>query len=193
MNPIYQLYELFCQQVKLNPGKIAITYGEKSITYLNLAYEVEMIANMLAEHGVAKNDYVIVYMTNSIEAVKSMLAVHKIGAVVMPLDISLPAARVQKAYDDSHAAVVLCNSEASSRSLDAKIIFVKPENVDSSMQLEISPLSKCSDKEIAFCIYTSGSEGRPKGVLLPHNTIYNQIQGKNNFLGFPRIVYYAKV
>ncbi|GJM68502.1 hypothetical protein HMSSN036_07180 [Paenibacillus macerans] len=178
------LYALFYGQVELNPHKTAITFNEKSITYLQLAYEVEFIASRLLEVGIVQNDRVIVYMPNSIDAVKAMLAVHKIGAVVLPLDSSLPAVRIQKTFHDSGASVIICNSEETAAPLDAATLIIHPDHVKPDSGVADVSLSKFLDNELAFCIHTSGSEGKPKGVLLPHDTVCNQIEGKKQLLGF---------
>jgi amino acid adenylation domain-containing protein len=193
--PMAHLYTLFSEQVKLHPDKIALSCGEHSITYLQLASEVEKTTTLLKQNNIVAGNYVIIYMTNSIEAIQSMLAIHKIGAVVLPLDVSLPLERIKRTYEDTHAAVVLSNHDKLSTLMDVNTIVIPSHNVNEvgdtefqtseSMTLEYaaSTIHQCSEQDIAFCIYTSGSEGKPKGVLLPHHTICNQIEGKKQLLG----------
>lgn len=189
------LYTLFYEQVELHRDKIALTCGEQSMTYLQLACEVEKTATLLEQHNIVAGDYVIIYMTNSIEAIQSMLAIHKIGAVVLPLDVSLPLERIKRTYEDTHAAVVLSNHDKLSTLMDVNTIVIPSLNVNKDGDTELClseyqasenvmpSLYRRSETDIAFCIYTSGSEGKPKGVLLPHHTICNQIEGKKQLLG----------
>ncbi|MFC3745656.1 AMP-binding protein [Paenibacillus sp. GCM10012306] len=177
------LYALFYEQVEYVPHKFAITYNERSITYLQLACGVDSISNRLLEMGIVPNDRVIIYMPNSIDTVKAMLAVHKVGALVLPLDSSLPETRVQKIFHDSQATVIICGSDEIAASLDALTFVIPTYYVDPDSVAPTTTLSNFLDNELAFCIYTSGSEGKPKGVLLPHETVYNQIEGKKQLLG----------
>ena len=176
------LYANFYQMVINYPQKTALVHDKNEVTYTELEWMVEEIEHKLLERSVSPGNFVIVCMTNSVEAVAAMLAIHKVGAVVLPLDVSLPINRIQKIYKDCDVSLILCNEESKSLISDVNVLMIEfHKPIHQSIRVEES-YSSYIVNETAFCIYTSGSNGIPKGVLLSHRGVCNQIQGKTQLL-----------
>jgi non-ribosomal peptide synthetase component F len=118
-----------------------------------------------------------------------MLAIIRIGYVYVPLDLSLPPARLSVIVKDCEANLIVCQEStlASAQGLRAS---------DTSI-LNISEISSSSDKQVeiragpttpAFLLYTSGSTGVPKGNLLSQAGFINCLAAKSRFLSLGREV-----
>ncbi|SHO44480.1 amino acid adenylation domain-containing protein [Anaerocolumna xylanovorans] len=177
------LYEMFEQQVKQTPEKIACIYldedrKEQRITYQQLDAKSSYLANKLQELGVKKEVAVGVYTKRSIQTFISILGILKAGGIYLPLDLSYPNNYINNILDEINPKVIIANHELAKNFETDITIF------------DIDCLSVISDEVItefhrentlnstAIIMYTSGSTGRPKGVKHKQLQVINRI----NFL-----------
>ena len=85
---------LFAAQVARTPEAVAVTFGDRSMTYRELDEAANRLAHLLAGHGVGPGACVALLLSRSAEAIVAMLAVLKTGAAYLPIDPALPAARI---------------------------------------------------------------------------------------------------
>jgi len=140
------LHELVERQVDRTPDATAVLAGDRELTYRELDERANQVANALLANGIGRGDRVAVRLPRGPALVAALLGVLKSGAAYVPLDPSLPTARVDLLLADSGA---------------------KPLP-DSGNAATTRPNVPVDPEDIAYCIYTSGSTGRPKGVLVPH-------------------------
>jgi amino acid adenylation domain-containing protein len=140
----------------------------------------------LKKQGVGKNDFVALYMSNSIEMVLSLFATLYCNAVVIPINIDLPMEQISRILSESNPKIILYNEHA-----------VRTQQVNNYGNISTFPVD-CSKldrndklgndllthelKDLAYCIFTSGSSGPPKGVLLTYEGILNHIEAKISLL-----------
>ncbi len=170
---------------KKQKDKIAIIFREKRITYKELNSRVNRLANALMAHGVKKGTKVGLLFNNSNEFVESIYAVFKIGGIVVPLNTRLTSQEISNLVDHSGSSALIFDSSflekveairQKSQKID-RYIIVNDEKRGSFLHYE-SLLQKASSREPegirveepdeACIIYTAGTTGRPKGVVLTH-------------------------
>ena len=163
-----------------NPDAIAVKEtGGNHLSYKQLTHRSEQIACALLNANVEPKSTIVVYQEPSIDWICSLLAVMRIGAVYVPFDTNIPIARLKIMLETCQSSVILVHGPtvAKAEQFEAK---------DSMLTIDISTLSntiikttplipKASDP-IAI-LYTSGTTGTPKGVILSHSGLRNQVEG----------------
>ena len=148
-------------------------------TYRELITAVASAASALSRQGVGKGDRVALLSENRPEWVVSYLAVTSLGAVIVPLDAQLTEKEVAVLLADSDAKAV-CVSAATRQKLPkgggvAVISFDAGEGVPFSEMMTAHAEAQLppapSDRDLAAILYTSGTTGDPKGVMLSHGNL----------------------
>ena len=167
------LHGLVSAQAARTPASIAVTSGERSLTYSELERRSNQVARHLQARGVGRETLVGVAVERSVEMVVGLLGILKAGGAYVPLDPTYPKDRLAFMAEDSGLAVVV--TEALHEQLVPAAVRVRLD-VDAAMIAAESdaPLDAMSDAEtLAYVIYTSGSTGKPKGVQIPHRAVVN--------------------
>lgn len=146
----------FEAQVARRPDAVAIVDGERKVTYAHLDGLANRVARALAAQGIGEHSVVAVAMPRSVEMVATVLGILKLGAAFLPIDLSLPADRVEYMLADSGAATVVDLAR-----------YAELSDVDTALLGTWRP----SLNHPAYLIYTSGSTGKPKGVMVSHDGI----------------------
>lgn len=179
--PNNTVYELFQEQVKKSPDKVALEFKEEKLTYQELNGRSNQLANYLRENGVGKESIVGIMMSHSIELVIGILAVLKAGGTYLPIDPNYPVDRVNYMLEDSESSMLLINSDIHEEILHkGKIFNINDVNVDLYSRENLVKINQLNN--LAYIIYTSGSTGKPKGVMIEH-------QGLTNYIWWAKKVY----
>ena len=178
--------ELFEEQCRITPNKVAIAFGDKTLTYEELNKKANQLARFLRdEKKVQPNSFVGILTKRSLEMAVGILAIVKSGAAYVPIDPEYPEERIKYMIEDSLAKTILVD-ESTEKLHDlndyVNIDFSNEKiyNTYSSDNLEV--INKPSD--LMYLIYTSGSTGKPKGVMLMHRNVNNFIHGLTNIIDF---------
>lgn len=164
--------ELFIEQTIKTPDRVAIEEVDKALTYEQLNEKSTQFAQYLIDRGVSPNDIVCLFMSNSIEAIVSILAIMKIGAVYSPIDISYPKDRTDYILNITEAKVIISNQESLRKKYENVLIFDDAIN----FHYKGETLPEYYDPEsLAYIIFTSGSTGNPKGVMVKRKGLTNYI------------------
>ena len=161
--------ELFLGQARRAPDAPAVVAAGAILTYGELARRSAAVARSLRARGIGPEDRVAVALGRSPVLVAVMLGIARAGAVYVPVDPSLPAARRRLLIEDSAAALVVSTAGADQAN-GARGEVAVDELVSEGWAAKDSGLdgSAVPDSEqLAYVIYTSGSTGRPKGVAIP--------------------------
>ncbi|WEV24180.1 amino acid adenylation domain-containing protein [Streptomyces sp. 71268] len=150
-------------------GPSALTGDHLALTYRELDDAASRLAHTLIAHGVRRGDRVAIALPRTVEAVTALLAVHKAGAVYLPVDPDYPAERVRFTLTDAEPALALVapgQHLPTPADLPTLTLPVGPATpvpaTDPGTWRALRPDSA------AYVIYTSGSTGRPKGVVVTH-------------------------
>lgn len=166
------VHEAVSEAARRHPGRVAVTDADGALSYAQLDWYADAMAQHLVDKGVQEGDRVLLWARKSCSVVIAMQAVLRIGAVYVPLDGALPAGRVALVARDC-AAVMVCTTSERAGGLapwleDTVGLADIEEPADSAARL---PYYRAQQNDLAFILYTSGSTGRPKGVAISHGNV----------------------
>jgi amino acid adenylation domain-containing protein len=154
------------------------------ITYGQLRERVTRLAGWLTANGAAKNDRIAVCLPKRIPSVECILASLYMGGVYVPIDFTAPVERVKKIVEDAGAVRIFAlpdmGSALAATGIETDRISVL-ENVDSitatdalpgAAEISVGAPADVDADDLAAFLYTSGSTGNPKGVMLSHRNIH---------------------
>ncbi|MEV0246180.1 amino acid adenylation domain-containing protein [Nocardia sp. NPDC050712] len=154
----------FAEQVARTPGATALISGGQALTYRELGARVNDLARRLSAAGAGPETVVAVALPRSADLVVGLLAVLRVGAAYLPLDVDYPAQRLAYMLDDARPLCVLTSATVADRLPGAAPRTVL---VDSAEPVEVVlPEPMPAGAHLAYVIHTSGSTGNPKGVLI---------------------------
>lgn len=173
------ILETFNEQVSQTPDAIAVVFEEYTLTYAELWKQARHLACTLKELGVQPEVRVGVCIERSLELVVGFLGVLMAGGAYVPLDPDYPLDRLHLMLDDAQAKVLLTQERFQSWFAHRKMQIVCPgkqgwlgteaQEGNTDLALELS------GENAAYILYTSGTTGRPKGVVIPHAALANHM------------------
>ena len=178
--PDVSLTALVSERARSSPGDLAIVDGDRELTYAELETRSERLAAALRARGARPGGMVGVCLERSSALVVSLLAILKTGAACVPLDPAYPAERLRFMVDDAGVGLVVTEPGLveTVRELGPDALSVDPDGDAESAAAEPAPGEDVESPvvdpgSVAFTLYTSGSTGQPKGVLLEHRGLVN--------------------
>jgi amino acid adenylation domain-containing protein len=171
------VHRMFERAVDRRPDTVALLFEDQSITFRELDQRANRLAHYLVERGVGPESLVGLCVHKSIEQVVAMLAILKAGGAYVGLDPTYPAARISQLLADSEAGLLISSSDiAPSIETTAQIFLIDRD----ASELELQPATRLqraeSPEQLAYIIYTSGSSGTPKGVMVEHRNVTSFFQ-----------------
>jgi long-chain acyl-CoA synthetase len=197
------LPELFSITVARFPDNACFTAYEperKSLSYREAAALVSSVARKLRSIGVGRGGKVAVTGKNSPEWAVAYLATLTAGAVVVPIDYQLNAAEISNLIRAGDATVLFCDEEkiAEISSLCGSLSAVfpmapgRPDYIFTLDATNAPPMEPASENDLAAILFTSGTMGQPKGVMLTHrNFVSDCLQAQGNLTVLSTDVFYA--
>ncbi|HYO99702.1 MAG TPA: amino acid adenylation domain-containing protein, partial [Pyrinomonadaceae bacterium] len=176
--PRQSLHELFEEQVERTPEAVAVVYEDTQLTYRELNERANQLAHHLQTHGVAREVLVGVLMERSLEMVVALLGVLKAGGAYVPLNPEYPKQRLSFMIKDARLSVVLSQTWLIEKlpRRQAHIICIDATEPTLDSQSRANPETPVEAEQPAYILYTSGSTGQPKGVVIPHRAITNHMR-----------------
>jgi amino acid adenylation domain-containing protein len=173
--------ERFERQAKKTPNAVAISDGALSLSYRELARRSQAIARWLTREGVGAETVVALLADRGPDLLAAMIGVQRAGAAFLNLDPEQPPARLATILGSS-CATVLLTGRAQSAMVDtlleplvARIVVAELEDaigLESTKSARAAPRASAS---LAYLIYTSGSSGAPKGVMIEQRGLSNHL------------------
>jgi long-chain acyl-CoA synthetase len=168
--------EVLRQRAQQDPDRIAISFEDTSYTYEDLNTRSSRVANALAAAGVRSGDRVAVLDRNRLEHTEVMFGTAKLGATYLPINWRLAPDEVAYVLANSGASIVLIGSDLHGL-LDR--VTTQPRVIDLdaeyagwlASQPTTDPGYEPTASDTALQMYTSGTTGLPKGVLLSHGAL----------------------
>ncbi|HET6978368.1 MAG TPA: amino acid adenylation domain-containing protein, partial [Pyrinomonadaceae bacterium] len=164
--------ELLERQVERTPDAVALVYEEQQLSFAELNRRVNGLAHHLRGLGVGPEVTVALLVERSELSLIGIWGILKAGGGYVPLDVTMPAARVAAVLDDARPAVLLTQSHliADLSEVHASIVLL-----DRAIECgsDEAPPRTTTPENLAYVIYTSGSTGKPKGVAVQHRSLAN--------------------
>jgi amino acid adenylation domain-containing protein len=185
--PLPSYVALFEACVRQHPDAVAVSSRGRALSYAELNRAANRAAHALRAQGVRRDTLVAVLDSRDIELVVAALGVFKAGGAYLPLDPSQPPARWREVLTLSRAPVVW-TSKAWQAELAELPAARRPRILlRESLALEPVPDTDLGEavlpQQLAYAIFTSGSTGVPKGALIEHAGMLNNVWGKLPALG----------
>ena len=162
----------FLEVVKKHPNEVAVVFKDKKYTYKEVDQISTRIANELIRLGAKKEKVVSILTKKSEYIVLASLGVIKSGAAYQPLDPSYPKDRLTFMVKDSSAIILIREKELDDLVDDFKGHTIFTEDL-LSLKDDREIKTRPSPKDLFIMLYTSGSTGVPKGVMLEHGNIFS--------------------
>jgi amino acid adenylation domain-containing protein len=176
--------ELFKQQATLTPDAIALVYKDRRLSYREVDERSDGLAVRLQASGVKPETLVGVRMGRSENLVLGILAILKAGGAYVPLDPSYPQERLSHVIGDSGIQILITSAETRDRfPLGECLTLLDVEERDSALQNLEAVTSTANSHNLAYVMYTSGSTGSPKGVMVEHRNVVNFFTGMDRAIG----------
>ena len=182
------------------PQAIAIDEGDRSMTYAAFAESMRAIAATLHTAGVARHERVGVVLSNGVEACCAIMGALRNNNCFVPMIPTFPAARLAKICKSAAPAALLttaehlplvaetlreCGAAPLVLLLDAENPAQAPVALPDKVKLirrdafaaaDMAPLSLNQEEDLAYIMYTSGTTGAPKGVMICHRAVLSTIK-----------------
>ena len=176
---------LFEAQVRHTPDDTAVQIGDASYSYAELNDRANHLAAALLEFDVSSEVVVGIYLERGIEAVASMLAILKSGGAYVPLDMSVPSGRLQHIIRETRMKAILTSRALSVRLPPSAARMICVDELPPTATTVANPIPTVTPDNVAYIIYTSGSSGQPKGVMVTHDNLVCSIAARMQYYDDP--------
>lgn len=179
----------------LDPQHVAVVDGERECTYADLRTGVEHLAARLCAVGVARGDRVALLLPKCLGECVAFFATSRADAVVVPINPAMRAAQVRHILSDSEARVLVTHANVLAAFADLtaglhglQVLLLEPHEPQAAQAAPAAPAqaARSIGQDLAAILYTSGSTGSPKGVMVTHANLLAGTRIVRGYLGITR-------
>jgi len=178
--PSDSVIQIFDKQVKKNPDVISLVFNGSYITYNRLNINANQLAQILKGKGVKPCAAVSIMAEPGFDMIIGIMAILKTGGAYLPIDPNCPTVRLNYMLEDSNSSLLLTHKKLPPQydppcqrlDLNDKTYL---QNKNESFESE-----DIKSNHLAYIIFTSGSSGKPKGVLIEHRSLINLCNWHNH-------------
>ena len=181
------LSSLFEKVVDQYPDATALLSEEMSLSYFELDQKANQLANFMNSQGIGVGDFVAVYLDRSIKPIISILAILKAGATYIPIDPSYPEDRIKYILEEASVSLVISErglADNKKNKIGCLVLFLDDLNILNKYL--VTRLSQqqiaASDSDLSYILFTSGTTGRPKGIMTEHRNVVGFIHAFNQVI-----------
>ncbi|KAF7555549.1 hypothetical protein G7Z17_g2068 [Cylindrodendrum hubeiense] len=178
------IIDVFYQQVNAYPHKVAVKDSSSHLTYTQVDELSDKIAQWLVGRSYAPESLIGVFASRSCETILAFLGILKANLAYLPLDVKTPVGRVRNILSSIQGdKIVLLGPDTHPPSLQlehvefigiAEILNAQPQCLG-----QLPTTSKPSATSLAYIMFTSGSTGQPKGVMIEHRGVVRLVKHSN--------------
>jgi amino acid adenylation domain-containing protein len=174
LRPVECVHQLLEQQAVERPDSVAVAFQGRTLTYRELNARANQIGHHLRGLGVGPESQVGIFIDRSIEMILGVFGILKAGGAYVPLDPTYPADRLEVMLADTGLSILLTQQHLVGRlpAYSGRVVCLDQEELFSPLPTQNVQSGVVPDN-LAYIIYTSGSSGRPKGVMVPHRGVCN--------------------
>lgn len=171
------VHELFEQQVARDPNAVAVVFKERQISYWELNERANQLAHYLRKRGVGPESLVGVCLERSQEMLVAILGVWKAGGAHIPLDPACPQDRLSFMVHDAGITILVTDEKYKNLipSASGKAVCLDSDWPDIAQEKTRNLSAAATPSNLAYVMYTSGSTGQPKGVMIQHDSLINYL------------------
>ncbi|MBW4611021.1 MAG: amino acid adenylation domain-containing protein [Hassallia sp. WJT32-NPBG1] len=166
------IHHLFEAQVERTPDAIAVVFGDEQISYRELNRRANQLADYLGKLGVQPEVRVGICLERSLQMVIGLLGILKAGGAYIPLDPSYPQERLAFMLQDAQAPILLTQIQMLAKlpQHSAQVVYLDSDWESIYQESEDNPNTQVLPSHNAYVLYTSGSTGQPKAVVIEHHS-----------------------
>lgn len=182
------IQEYLTENARRYPDSLMVQDGEKTITIGEMEEWTNQFAAHLKTIGIARQDSVAFVMKKSIASFQALLSILKADAIYVPLNDSAPDERNRYSVEHSRCRAIICTTESYQQAHNLRgggsvpIINIDDFSPDLS-QPTAPPRYENAPDDLAYILYTSGSTGVPKGVMISHANVIDYAEWTVPFFG----------
>lgn len=178
--PEASMIEQFMQQANRTPEKTAVKNETEHFTYRELDQISGALAWKLHTMELGFKPIIAVCMSRGPQQLAALLAVWKAGGTYVPIDLEYPADRIRYILEDSKAQLIMTDGEVKTDNTSALIW-----NINDCTNDESGPVWNVTNHptDLAYIVYTSGTTGRPKGVMVEHRNVISYVEAFQSEFG----------
>lgn len=175
-----RIHEALDHYANTTPHHIAIVEGDRKLSYQDWERESSRIAEILCKYHVQRGDRIGLYYSNGIDAYISMMAILKAGACYVPLNPEFPKQRLSHIAAHAGLKAVIGNQsdvdfDEVATNLNSPLLLhyhnLKFKIIKGKKPCPFTSFPDGIEEDLAYIMYTSGTTGQPKGVMLMHKNI----------------------
>ncbi|WP_163997851.1 non-ribosomal peptide synthetase [Pyxidicoccus caerfyrddinensis] len=174
---------LFASQAARTPDAAAVMFREQQLSYRELRQRAGFLSAWLREQGVGPGSIVGLCLERSVEMVAAVLGVLSTGAAYVPIDPAYPVERLAFILSDAGTPLLLTQSTLHGQlASHAGSGAVRVVSLDTELDWSAAASATVPEpvpvraEDLACLVYTSGSTGQPKGVMLEHGGLANLVR-----------------